>query len=103
EDGIRDFHVTGVQTCALPIYADVLMMRNAEPGQVVPLLSHHAMRLAYLAEPGEILLTTAARDRVITQFTVHYENRHGQAQHVLEIGRASCRERLCTAVVAVPL
>src|SRR5690606_40632905 len=21
EDGIRDFHVTGVQTCALPIYA----------------------------------------------------------------------------------
>src|SRR5690606_40026720 len=22
EDGIRDFHVTGVQTCALPIYKD---------------------------------------------------------------------------------
>src|SRR5436309_5494406 len=22
EDGIRDFHVTGVQTCALPIYPD---------------------------------------------------------------------------------
>src|SRR5690606_41009991 len=22
EDGIRDFHVTGVQTCALPIYCD---------------------------------------------------------------------------------
>src|SRR5690606_39842602 len=22
EDGIRDFHVTGVQTCALPIYED---------------------------------------------------------------------------------
>src|SRR5690606_40737193 len=22
EDGIRDFHVTGVQTCALPIYDD---------------------------------------------------------------------------------
>src|SRR5690606_39856400 len=22
EDGIRDFHVTGVQTCALPIYRD---------------------------------------------------------------------------------
>ncbi len=68
----------------LGMHADVLMMRNAEPGQVVPLLSHHAMRLAYLAEPGEILLTTAARDRVITQFTVHYENRHGQAQHVLD-------------------
>src|SRR5690606_5894114 len=24
EDGIRDFHVTGVQTCALPIFATVL-------------------------------------------------------------------------------
>src|SRR5690606_39295461 len=24
EDGIRDFHVTGVQTCALPIYVTVL-------------------------------------------------------------------------------
>src|SRR5690606_40487329 len=23
EDGIRDFHVTGVQTCALPIYGEV--------------------------------------------------------------------------------
>src|SRR5690606_40054307 len=23
EDGIRDFHVTGVQTCALPIYAQL--------------------------------------------------------------------------------
>src|SRR5690606_39466366 len=24
EDGIRDFHVTGVQTCALPILADAI-------------------------------------------------------------------------------
>src|SRR5690606_40597655 len=23
EDGIRDFHVTGVQTCALPIYVEI--------------------------------------------------------------------------------
>src|SRR5690606_40136812 len=23
EDGIRDFHVTGVQTCALPIFIDI--------------------------------------------------------------------------------
>src|SRR5690606_41123140 len=23
EDGIRDFHVTGVQTCALPIFAEI--------------------------------------------------------------------------------
>src|SRR5690606_425659 len=37
EDGIRDFHVTGVQTCALPIYAEgllhdtfALIWRNAD-------------------------------------------------------------------------
>src|SRR5207302_5031490 len=29
EDGIRDFHVTGVQTCALPIFAG----RQASPPQ----------------------------------------------------------------------
>src|SRR5690606_40681256 len=45
EDGIRDFHVTGVQTCALPIY----VVRVEEPLQplaradphVVPALRAH--------------------------------------------------------------
>src|SRR5690606_40920176 len=30
EDGIRDFHVTGVQTCALPILALIVKGRGAE-------------------------------------------------------------------------
>src|SRR5690606_40539280 len=32
EDGIRDFHVTGVQTCALPIFARVspILCRSAK-------------------------------------------------------------------------
>src|SRR5690606_39836243 len=30
EDGIRDFHVTGVQTCALPILPDEFMALAAE-------------------------------------------------------------------------
>src|SRR5690606_40956006 len=29
EDGIRDFHVTGVQTCALPIYDSAAAVRHA--------------------------------------------------------------------------
>src|SRR5256885_11779734 len=29
EDGIRDYKVTGVQTCALPISLDLLRLRNA--------------------------------------------------------------------------
>src|SRR5690606_40137091 len=33
EDGIRDFHVTGVQTCALPIFAHLRFAsrRRSEP------------------------------------------------------------------------
>src|SRR5690606_40167659 len=30
EDGIRDFHVTGVQTCALPIFINSAYLREAQ-------------------------------------------------------------------------
>src|SRR5690606_39453139 len=30
EDGIRDFHVTGVQTCALPIYGNIVKMNELQ-------------------------------------------------------------------------
>src|SRR5690606_25243074 len=48
EDGIRDFHVTGVQTCALPI-----MATQARPGRAGPLrpgLPVHQQRLAVVPE-----------------------------------------------------
>src|SRR5690606_267629 len=32
EDGIRDFHVTGVQTCALPISLLVMLLLGADAG-----------------------------------------------------------------------
>src|SRR5690606_40506127 len=35
-DGIRDFHVTGVQTCALPIYAGPRCLAAAFPGRHPP-------------------------------------------------------------------
>src|SRR5690625_6183064 len=38
EDGIRDGHVTGVQTCALPIYENVLKKTEAH----YLALGHHA-------------------------------------------------------------
>src|SRR5690606_40931508 len=37
EDGIRDFHVTGVQTCALPIYGGWVsraIVSHTQPGDV---------------------------------------------------------------------
>src|SRR5690606_40674397 len=41
EDGIRDFHVTGVQTCALPIFspASSVFRRETEPFTVRKLVS----------------------------------------------------------------
>src|SRR5690606_39943123 len=38
DDGIRAFHVTGVQTCALPIYAGVLLAQLVQASRDV---GHH--------------------------------------------------------------
>src|SRR5690606_40195002 len=38
EDGIRDFHVTGVQTCALPIFALAAWLTSAAHGAEPSLL-----------------------------------------------------------------
>src|SRR5690606_39776319 len=35
EDGIRDFHVTGVQTCALPILKQVASNHKLDPEELV--------------------------------------------------------------------
>ena len=84
---LRDTMLPEGVRIGLGMHADVVMMHTPDPSQLVPALSHHAMRLAYLAGPGEILITAAARDRIITQFTLHYETRHGHAQHVLDAPR----------------
>src|SRR5690625_7597804 len=65
EDGIRDGHVTGVQTCALPILAE--MQRKAHFGDLDAAEFEPAHRMP-LADRG---IAVAA-----------------------EIGRASCRERV---------
>src|SRR5437868_12829396 len=74
EDGIRDRNVTGVQTCALPIFSQADYATCA----LVPELNYRAARLA-----------RAAADE--------FAQRAGEARFVagaLEIGRASCRERV---------
>src|SRR5690606_39803454 len=49
EDGIRDFHVTGVQTCALPIYegtrqAQGLPQHHRSVGEVIVLTGGFQLR-----------------------------------------------------------
>src|SRR5690606_39860568 len=76
EDGIRDFHVTGVQTCALPICG--------QGGGIIN-VSSIAARLGSSNEYVDYAATKGAIDT----FTL------GLAKEVIdeEIGRASCRER----------
>src|SRR5256886_10225836 len=78
EDGIRDLTVTGVQTCALPIFQR----------------EHHAFvdlrRMLERVEPGNDRSLMQAEPQPVAELqaeTVHFGGEP-------EIGRASCRERV---------
>src|SRR2546430_5957511 len=58
EDGIRDLTVTGVQTCALPIF---LRTRDAEHG---PPVLHGVARAEDLVPPEELVEGALERPRV---------------------------------------
>src|SRR5690606_40774411 len=70
EDGIRDFHVTGVQTCALPIF----FLLNS---LIVVSVSFHCRSFALKAQDRAVRAEENFRYFILT-----------------EIGRASCRERV---------
>src|SRR5205085_6648979 len=100
EDGIRDLTVTGVQTCALPIYSrHTIRIHILDP--------HHLLKSkSSMSSPDPAGLHSSmwrfadpeARYRIIH----HYRPRvNTPRQRVSEIGRASCRERVKIAVVAV--
>src|SRR5256885_6243394 len=83
EDGIRDYKVTGVQTCALPI----CFQSRARPA---PTLSGVASLLGreHRAPFSESRLLLAHQDRWSQGRT------HQVFLAATEIGRASCRERV---------
>src|SRR5690606_39584749 len=68
EDGIRDFHVTGVQTCALPILCQRPHIVIATPGRFFDLLEStntHLTRPRYLVfDEADRLLDPAASFRI---------------------------------------
>src|SRR5690606_40314700 len=91
EDGIRDFHVTGVQTCALPISAHDACGWFS--------IGHPKTRLP-LPTPLPILRTACPAspprgrqdDDPIDERTPFERTRRPRRRHA-QIGRASCRER----------
>ena len=50
EDGIRDLIVTGVQTCALPIYADIMFLSHS----VTPIIDSVSVLKDYAIKKGVI-------------------------------------------------
>src|SRR5690606_39525116 len=90
EDGIRDFHVTGVQTCALPILTTTtiaITVNNVREQVVItpgPIIPFPAQPTVSVIPPGTIDVRhgTLSLTGVVVQ-------REGDRQ----IGRASCRER----------
>src|SRR5256885_12690757 len=82
EDGIRDYKVTGVQTCALPISAE----RCRE---------EHATRNGEAAEHAALLLFFRRRPtRPGRSLRARRACRACGLRGLDEIGRASCRERV---------
>src|SRR5260370_18763857 len=81
EDGIRDSSVTGVQTCALPISTEALLLGIYE--KALPALDAALERHLRDTNP----LSDAPSVRVIRFARLEIAD-------MLEIGRASCRERV---------
>src|SRR5438034_2146266 len=88
EDGIRDHCVTGVQTCALPIYHESLLPVPAhlDPG------AHRGAELGADDPAADDVAAGGVRHRAVDE--------RGVAGRRRQIGRASCRERVEHAGVA---
>src|SRR5690606_40400181 len=88
EDGIRDFHVTGVQTCALPIYTARITVWRGERQAVLTGSSLGAGRILVTGIDGFPVEVTGA----YTTLVLVAHDQPGIVAHVAKIGRASCRE-----------
>src|SRR5437764_9093250 len=83
EDGIRDTSVTGVQTCALPI------SRRFQVAAGNPIAGQLGLQAQVVPPAHPNVLTIDA-----SSFLKVLESTLGLAKYeVIEIGRASCRER----------
>src|SRR5690606_39861868 len=90
EDGIRDFHVTGVQTCALPI----------STGRPAP---RGGKRNSHLRVPSDETCSSTISGRAMVKWRSSAARRSLEILNIREksetpqIGRASCRERVRVA------
>src|SRR5439155_13470560 len=99
EDGIRDGHVTGVQTCALPICSPAFAGGAGGEGGGAGL---HPEKQTPATRKGTSERGTIGGPRMQEKATGVYRCSPAaleDAAGAAEIGRASCRERVEVAVV----
>ncbi|ANN76553.1 AAA family ATPase [Bordetella flabilis] len=66
------------------LHADIALIESDERPDAGALVTQEAMRLGYLAEAGEVLVSAAVRDRLADQFGVRSEKRYGRDLCLLE-------------------
>src|SRR5256885_8223991 len=81
EDGIRDYKVTGVQTCALPI------LRNTSRADLDRAAAELGVEVTALGAPPGVKTHPVRAARIVLVHT-------WLSTQTEEIGRASCRERV---------
>src|SRR5256885_11836279 len=86
EDGIRDYKVTGVQTCALPI-SMTLAFASAYGGSTVVYTG------TSLTAPQRVIRAWGVPGLEHADLT-RRSAKYAEQNNVHEIGRASCRERV---------
>src|SRR5256885_11523894 len=84
EDGIRDYKVTGVQTCALPILVHAVALPSSPPGSVVLLVR----------DVTQARLVEQLRRDFVANASHELKTPVASMVALAEIGRASCRERV---------
>src|SRR5690606_40072528 len=92
EDGIRDFHVTGVQTCALPIWP-LRPWRGPLPRRI----PNRVRATVDTAAGGSAGPSSSGGEAISSPRRIV---RRPRGHNVEKIGRASCRERVEVSVVA---
>src|SRR5206468_4811380 len=97
EDGIRDLIVTGVQTCALPIW-EMVAVSKANGAMV---LVDEAHSMGFIGEHGRGVAEAQGIIDDVDFIIGTFSKSVGTVGGFCEIGRASCRERMVVCVIGV--
>src|SRR5690606_40412336 len=98
-DGIRDFHVTGVQTCALPIFGTVSESGGVPTGAIIESGSNANGDYVRWAGGVQECWTVMSGGSSTRSWTFPASFIAAPVVSIaMEIGRASCRERVQVTV-----